>query len=266
MDRPLLLRAAPIAMRERLFFHLYRRVPRRSTRLFERAELALAPGVFMALSPSDVGHQPIALAGIYETALSTRIVNLARAGGLMLDVGANYGYFSCLWASVRRDNRVLAFEVSPRNLGALRRNLAANRLGSSVEVRAVAAGREAGVMGFQLGPQDQTGQGGFSRAGERSDVEVPVVTLDDVMNGEYAGAEVAVLKVDVEGADTWVLEGAQRLLRARQIRHVFFEQHGARMAALGIDVARAPDLLTTYGYRVQKFDGDEWYATAAGRV
>jgi Methyltransferase FkbM domain len=58
-----------------------------------------------------------------------------------------------------------------------------------------------------------------------------------------------VLKIDVEGADTWVLQGAQNLLKRRRVRRIYFEQNFVRMKALGIRENDAADSLQAVGYR-----------------
>jgi hypothetical protein len=63
--------------------------------------------------------------------------------------------------------------------------------------------------------------------------------------------EVALLKVDIEGADTWALEGCERLLRARRIKQIWFEQNKPRMRELGIGEAEAEEFLRSVGYKVQ---------------
>jgi len=57
------------------------------------------------------------------------------------------------------------------------------------------------------------------------------------------------LKVDAEGADGWVLMGAERLLRERRIAEVWFEQNKPRMRALGIEEAEPERFLQAAGYR-----------------
>lgn len=57
------------------------------------------------------------------------------------------------------------------------------------------------------------------------------------------------LKIDVEGADTLVLRGAEALLRARRIGTIFFEDNLTRMAKLGIARGEAQALLESCGYR-----------------
>ena len=71
---------------------------------------------------------------MYELELTRRLCDLARRGGTFVDVGANLGYFSLLWAAQNPGNRCVAFEASPRNLDLLRRNVARNSLGGRVEV------------------------------------------------------------------------------------------------------------------------------------
>lgn len=202
----------------------------------------------MSLWPTDEGHSNIAFTGFYELHLSKRLNDHARHGGLMIDVGANYGYFSLLWAAASSQNRVIAFEASPRNHAALHRNVTLNGLDSQVEVREMAVGREAGELCFSLGTQEQTGWGGFSDSATETTVEVPVVTLDSSVSEHEL---VDVLKIDVEGADTWVLYGSKKLLETKRIRHVYFEQNKERMRLLGIRENEASEFLRKVGYTVK---------------
>lgn len=205
----------------------------------------------MELCPTDEGHSNIAFTGFYELALTAEILTHARRGGLMVDVGANYGYFTMLWAGSQKQNRVIAFEASPGNQEALGRNVTLNDFDARVEVRPVALGREAGSLSFAPSTQGQTGWGGFAPAPTASTVEVPVVTLDESLP---PGIEVDVLKIDVEGADTWVLFGAERLLRRRQINHVYFEHNKKCMGVLGIGENEALEFLESVGYRAEPLD------------
>jgi len=66
-----------------------------------------------------------------------------------------------------------------------------------------------------------------------------------------------VLKVDTEGTDSWVLDGARRLLRSHCVRHVFFEQNLPRMTALGIQHDAPFRTLEAYGYKVDAVGGDD---------
>jgi Methyltransferase FkbM domain len=82
---------------------------------------------------------------------------------------------------------------------------------------------------------------------------VPVVTLDDELE------RLALLKIDVEGFECAVLEGAQSLLtdEQRRPRRIFVEAHLTRLPELGRreeDVTRALERFG-YGIRELSFDG-----------
>ena len=247
MQRPALLRATPIAWRTRLYFHLYRDRRAQFLPLFEKAPLHYAPGMSMRLMPSDEGHSCIALTGVYEPVLTQALVRTAGTGGMLVDVGANYGYYSLLWAAQRPDNRVLAFEASPRNHAHLLHNVATNGVAQLVEIRQQALGQTAGQLNFDLGPAEQSGWGGFASDASAHSVTVDVLRLDEVWQRPQ---DIAALKIDVEGADTWVLRGAESLLRQRRIGVIYFEQNKPRMQALGIHQGEAEAFLKDCGYAV----------------
>lgn len=267
MERPWVLRLLPERLRTSAWGRLYRGQHARWAELYRDARLQHAPDLTMELVPGDAISDAIAFTGLYELPLSRRIARLARSGGTFVDVGANLGYFALLWAAAQPGNRCFAFEASPRNLELLRRNVSRNRLESRIRLIPHAAGRVPGRMHFDLGPADQTGWGGFAAAGPSAGVEVEVVRVDDVVP---ADARISLLKVDIEGADAWALMGCGRLLEARRVDEIWFEQNKPRMRALGIPEDAAEDYLRSVGYLpapVSRAQAEvvEWRAVPAGR-
>ena len=248
--RPLLLRCLPRRLRGPAYYRLFSRDAASSAELFEAAELEYAPGTRLALQPGDISHGEIAFTGLYELGLTRRLVRLARAGGVLCDVGANFGYYTCLWAAQAAGNSVVAYEASERNHPALARNVERNGFAGRVRTFALAVGRRGGTLPFFPGPEEQTGWGGFASQSGSARREVAVVRLDEHLAG--LGVEsLAALKIDVEGADAWVIAGAEGLLRARRIAHVFYEENKPCMAALGIAEGEAARVLEGCGYRVR---------------
>lgn len=247
------------------WWRLYRHSGARWAPLYTSARLDYAPGVTMELVPGDVISDSIAFTGVYESALSRRVAELAKSGGTMIDVGANLGYVTLLWVAARADNRCISFEASPRNIELLRRNVARNGVESRVQIMPVAAGKSAETLRFHPGHAEQTGGGGLSLDGAPGEIEVDVVRIDEVVP---ADARIALLKVDIEGADTWALMGCERLLVSRLVGEVWFEQNKPRMEALRIPLDAAQDYLRSVGY-VSRALGDpdaplvEWCATPA---
>ena len=255
MNRPLLVRLVPDRIKQSLFYRYYNPLPERLAPLCASACLRFAPGTRMVgLLESDVIGASIAVTGFYELELSKRIRDLALLDGRMIDVGANIGYFTLLWLSARPTNTCHSFEASPRNIQYLRRNINVNGFDDRVIVHPEAAGRELAYMTFDAGSERQTGWGGFSREKSARSFEVPVVRIDSVITDAH---RIDVLKIDVEGADTWVLLGCEKLLRAKQVRHIFFEQNTPRMTRLGIDRKEAGAFLESMNYHVTCLGGQD---------
>ncbi|MFI5280421.1 MAG: FkbM family methyltransferase [Gemmatimonadales bacterium] len=228
--------------------------------LFRDAPLRFAPTMTTDLVLGDVISSSIAFTGFYELVLSRYVRDVARRGGTMIDVGANLGYFSLLWAGVNDRNRCVSFEASPRVAALLQHNVRKNRLESRVEMHALAAGRERGRLDFHLGPADQTGWGGFSPPTPET-VSVDVIRVDEVVPAE----PVALLKIDAEGADTWVLMGCEKLLQSRLVGSICYEQNRPRMRHLGIADDEAMRFLESVGYVASPRtdptrDNVEWFA------
>jgi FkbM family methyltransferase len=253
-----LVKLFPDAMRYRIACKCYHRLPQKYQHLIPKTRLKYANNAVMPhLMPHDLITARLVATGFHELDLTRLMVPLAKAGGKMVDIGANQGYFSLLWLANNPNNSVVSLEASPRVFPYLQANIAANQFDSRATLHAVAAGTHEGTMTFELGPPEQSGWGGLNNSASKQDryqqelVNVPVVRLDELVTDVNP---ISVLKVDVEGADTWVLEGATRLLKKQQIKNIFFEQHYGRMAELGIGSTHALDLLKECGYVVQRIE------------
>lgn len=249
MNRPTLFKFPfTYKFKRRLFFRFFYPVQNKWRDLFDDATIKVAPGATLKLLPTDFMHGLIAFTGIYETDLTKRLSNKARqGGGVFVDVGANVGYFSIIWASMNPSNRVLAFEASPRNVDILNTNVEKNGFKEKIVVHPIALGKEKGVLPFDCGPEDITGWGGFALEESRSTIYVDVERLDNLIPDSQI---IDVMKVDVEGADTWVIMGAEKLLRNKQIKIIYFEQNKTRLNQLGIKEDEAANFLWSVGYEV----------------
>jgi FkbM family methyltransferase len=245
VNRPLLLRILPDRLRVAAWARFYRHRHANWLPLYRGASLRHAPRASLELVPGDHISDCIAFTGVYEPALTRRVVALARRGGTMIDIGANLGYFSVLWAAGNPANQCVAFEASPRNVAILRRNVSRNGLDAQIEVVPLAAGAAAGKLQFDVGPAGETGWGGFAPAGAANTIEVDVVRVDERVT---AASPIALLKVDIEGADTWALMGCERLLKNRLVQEIWYEQNKPRIRALGISLDAAQAYLRSVGY------------------
>lgn len=136
----------------------------------------------------------------------------------VIDVGANSGIFSLL--SAEAGKLVYAFEPLAENLNVFFGNLAANGLDGVVEVFPIAASDRTGVAKFYGRGQGASLIEGWAGQPEYDFVMSPTNTLDRLLSARLEGQRVA-LKIDVEGAEFFVLQGATKILK--QCRFVLLE-------------------------------------------
>lgn len=163
-----------------------------------------------------------------------------RPGDLFVDVGANIGAYTVLAAELGAE--VVALEPGTEALEHLRENVALN--GYPVTVMAAAAGERPGRsaftsdrdMGNRLVPGGDDGDG----------ATVPVVTIDSIVGDR----RVAGLKVDVEGAERLVLEGARQALADRRIDLLQIEWNDCSERFFGEGRGPVARLLGSCGYEL----------------
>ncbi len=160
----------------------------------------------------------------YELEMLEDIRGRVSAGELVLDIGANIGNHTLFLAAVA-GCEVHAFEPNPALCAALRQSIALNGLDGRVCLHETGLGRTRGRAHFGVSLPENLGGQHLSLG----DGELHVAPLDD-----FAFVRpVAAIKLDVEGMEIDVLEGArQLLLRDRPLIYAecSTEQHYRRMA------------------------------------
>lgn len=172
--------------------------------------------------PAGGGKVWRVLGGTYEPEQTALFVRSVGRGDVVLDLGAHIGYYTLLASRlVGGAGRVFALEPEPRNAAYLRWHVRLNRR-RNVEVVESAAFDRTGELRFDPGRGSGTG-----RVSEHGSVAVRSVRVDDFV--ARRGIAPTVLKVDVEGGERPVLEGAREtLLRHRPL--LFLSTHGPAAA------------------------------------
>ena len=179
--------------------------------------------------------------GVVEVPVQEAFRRHVGPGTVVWDVGANVGYFSLLAA--RLGGHVHAFEPVPESAARLRGNVAANGLEDRVEVHEAAVGATAGRQPF-LVVRDASwshlaDRGRHKATREERDVEV--VRLDDL---DLPPPDL--VKIDVEGSEVAVLDGAARVLR---------EHRPVLVVELHETNDEVCDRLEAAGYALENLDG-----------
>lgn len=196
-----------------------------------------------------------------------RFQRLICPGDVVIEVGGHIGYFSILYARlVGAAGKVFVFEPGDNNLPYIRRNLAGH---ANAEIIEKAVSDQNGIVKFWL--EDLSGQnnsmvenyhlleGNIALAGLGSDVhkrevQVPSITLDTFIEEiQSRGLSPNFIKIDVEGAELFVLKGAKNLLSQRQV---------PLMVEVTCDAEPIFDLMTKAGYQMYFENGNELSSAA----
>ena len=176
-----------------------------------------------------------------------------RPGDTFVDCGANIGHFSLVAARlVGPSGHVVAFEPVAETRAALERNVATNGL-TNVEVLPWALGATAGVAPFYA-MADGGGLSSFapSDPARGREFQVDVKTIDDCLR-DIQGS-VRLVKIDVEGAESVVLQGATELLR-RYRPPLLVEVEDDHLKRQGTSEVELRELLRSFGYREEPTQG-----------
>lgn len=170
------------------------------------------------------------------------LLPLLSRGDTVVDVGAMLGGFSGPFKkAVGESGTVHAFEPNPQAFACLERNC------PGVVCHPCALGRCSGYLEIKL---DATNPGGSFLQSQPGDASVPVFTLDEFARTLGGFSKCRLIKIDVEGMEPQVIEGAMDTLKA--MRPILFVEinHGA-LARNRYNFSSVLCPLTSMGYRLE---------------
>jgi FkbM family methyltransferase len=168
-------------------------------------------GARFELDLSDRAQAQAYLLGRYESDIVALIARNAPRNGVFFDVGANIGLITFSVGVRRPDLSIHAFEPDPANAERWRRNLELNPQ-VNAELEEAAVGATQGKVGLMQGNES----GWSFIVEEGGNIEVRMIDLDAYTRA-HAITQIDVLKVDVEGHEARVLDGARSLLRRQAV-------------------------------------------------
>ena len=166
---------------------------------------------------------------------------------VLADIGANTGSFTLL-AKFVPGLRVVAFEPNPQVFKVLESHVRLNGIEELVELHNVALMDKAGTGSLRV--PKKHGLSGHGTLGDapalpsQSPVEVKVDTLDRV----FRGGRLDVIKLDVEGAELFTIQGGRETIQ-RFKPQIVYEQNEKAARQFGYGVREVRSLLEEMGYR-----------------
>lgn len=149
----------------------------------------------------------------------------APRDGIMVDIGANIGSVTQFFALACPTMRIYAYEPNSAAFAMLQQNIGDNHMGQRVAAFPEAVGREAGELSLWVDVNTTLStaymEGSPGEGGRR--VNVPMVGLDEVWQ-RLDRAPIWLLKIDTEGAEGDILEGASKSTLAA-VQNAIIEYH-----------------------------------------
>jgi FkbM family methyltransferase len=250
-------------MKAELLRQLTRRVPmpgRLVRRWIDRWEALSYParptlvttraGCFEVRDYREYIQRNIYFQGRYEIRETRLVERWLRPGDTFVDVGANIGWFTLLAARiVGTHGKVIAFEPSPPLHAHLQHNIELNDL-EHVRAQRCAVGAAPGRAVLRGIRERNQGTGSIVRGDNLSEgIEVDVVTLDGFL-ADTGTHRVRMLKIDVEGAEGLVLQGAADLLKSQRCDCLIIEVVDSYLRATGGSSTLLCGQLRAFGYRL----------------
>ncbi|MBI1761473.1 MAG: FkbM family methyltransferase [Acidobacteria bacterium] len=175
--------------------------------------------------PVSVFGNELLAKSVYEQQMTNLLTGLLRPGDNFFDIGGNEGYFSILAATLVGAGKVFCIEPQTRLQHVLKKNIELNAV-TNISVHPIALGSRKGEAQLFLRPSTNTGASSLSRhwkLGSKRET-VAMQTLDDLFQ-QHKINKVRLLKMDCEGAELQIVEGAQQTLQRQVIEYIALEYH-----------------------------------------
>ncbi len=173
--------------------------------------------VFNYLADDKFVGQRIALEK-YEPYLTELMLSKIKKGDVVLDIGANIGYYAVLFADkVGKKGKVIAIEPDPINFEILQKNIKENKIFNVVAVQAAVGNENKKMKIFE----SKENFGDHRMWGDGQSLPVFCRKLDDLLK-ELEYQKIDFIKMDVQGFESLVIEGGEKIIEKNK-PIIFFE-------------------------------------------
>jgi len=210
----------------------------------------------MYLDPSD--SLRLSTNGVFEPYTTQVIKRNISSGDIVIDIGANIGYFTLIMAKCIRENgKVFSFEPEPKNFELLKKNVEINNY-SNVILEKKAIGNKTGTTNLYLADKkNNVFSSGMHRI-FRSDlvsqipdpISVNIIKLDDYLQDLKFIKKIRLIKIDVEGAEFDVLKGMNKILDENKEIEIVMEFSSENLEDYGSNTPDVVDFLMNKGFKL----------------
>jgi FkbM family methyltransferase len=181
--------------------------------------------------------------GLHEFEDMMFLLHLLRPGELFVDVGANIGSYTILASSVS-GAKVISFEPVPETFLHLKHNVDINDRESFVELNNSGVGDKPGKLNFTSGYDTMNHVVTDLPVSSAGLIQVDILTLDEALSGVLP----VLIKIDTEGFELAVLNGAKSTLQKTSLLAIIVEINGS-CRRYGIKETEIHECILESGFR-----------------
>ncbi len=210
----------------------------------------LKPGVkYIAYPDSSFGGLVVytRLPEYYEMKYFDSII---QPSDIVIDIGVHMGDYSLLAASRINTGHVLSFEPSREALRVFNLNITINKYEEKITVYPVVASAQNGYVDFVDNTRSEISHIQFERSLEKTS-KTKTVKIDDILS-KKTYKKVKIAKIDVEGAELFVLRGMEKSLSGHVIEQILVEIN-SDCKNYGFTPEETINYLRSFGYKLYFF-------------
>lgn len=190
-------------------------------------------------------YKQLALDGGREFAATAMVEKYVKPGEVIFELGANIGYYALLETQLMQQRgTIYAAEPEPHNFASLQQNIARNHVGDMITPYQLAVTDRVGQFPLYVSTNSNTHSLIKPTHGVKEIIIVRTTTIDEFLKDKKP---ITFLRMDIEGFETKVFDGAQHLLNAKRPLKMFVELHPNRVG--GAAIIALLQLLKRFGFQ-----------------
>lgn len=189
---------------------------------------------------------------VYEAFQTELIKKQIKYDDVVLDLGANIGYYTLIFAKLAGQNgKIFAFEPDPGNFSLLQKNLQINHYHNVTVINKAVSDKNEKIR-LYLSENNQGDHRIYDSFDDHQSVEIETIRLDDYFEN-YPG-KINFIKMDIQGAEGGAVKGMIQLLQKNRNLKIVTEFWPGGLKRFGVEPGEFLNLLTNQGFRIYHID------------
>ena len=207
----------------------------------------IANDVSIEVNLSNPGERAISF-NAFEPIVTKRFLEIVKDRDVVIDLGAWIGYYTLLAARhVGLEGSVISIEPHRINFERIKSNIHLNGF-QNVKLLNLAVGDEQGTKTLMEGNDSLT----HTIMEDRTGYQINTDTVDNIVSGLRLDT-INLIIMDIEGYEYFALRGAKNALTKGIIKNMICEIHPDKLRLNGYSDSHVLDLLSKFGYKIDKF-------------